>query len=80
MLTNEEHDITEDDDNTENELLKSAHFTMEEQIYNRIKSSPQSSHFILQNKESGQACFVVSYHDTTHQQNASKYKKKNKNK
>ena len=79
MLTNEEHDITEDDDNTENELLKSAHFTMEEQIYNRIKSSPQSSHFILQNKKSGQACFVVSYHDTTHQQNASKYKNKNIN-
>ena len=73
MTTSQFH-ITEDDDNTENELLKSAHFTMEEQIYNRIKSSPQSSHFILQNKESGQACFVVSYHDTTHQQNASKYK------
>ena len=53
MLTNEEHDITEDDDNTENELLKSAHFTLEEQIYNRIKSSPQSSHLILQNKEPG---------------------------
>ena len=42
--------ITEDVDNTENELLKSAHFNIEEQIYNRIKSSPQSSHFILQNK------------------------------
>ena len=78
MLNNEKHDITEDGDNTENELFESAHFTMEEQIYNRIKSSPQSSHFILQNKESGQSCFVMSYHDTTHQQNASKYKKKQK--
>ena len=28
----------------------------------RIKSSQQSSHFILQYKESGQSCFVVSYH------------------
>ena len=26
-------DITEDGDNTENELFESAHFTMEEQIY-----------------------------------------------
>ena len=50
------------------------------EYYVRIKSSPQSSHFILQNKESGQSCFVMSYHDTTHQQNASKYKNKNKNK
>ena len=45
-----EHCITEDVDNTENEPFESAHFNMEEQIYNRIKSSPQSSHFILQNK------------------------------
>ena len=36
MLNNEKHDITEDGDNTENELFESAHFTMEEQIY--IKS------------------------------------------
>ena len=28
---------TEDDDNTENELLKSAHLNMEEQIYIGIK-------------------------------------------
>ena len=42
--------FTEDVDNTENELLKSTYFNMEEQIYIRIKSSPQSSHFILQNK------------------------------
>ena len=33
MLNNEKHDITEDGDNTENELFESAHFTMEEQIY-----------------------------------------------
>ena len=39
--------MTEDVDNTVNELLKSAHFNMEEQIYIRIKSSSQSSHFIL---------------------------------
>ena len=39
--------MTEDVDNTVNELLKSAHLKMEEQIYIRIKISPQSSHFIL---------------------------------
>ena len=39
--------MIEDVDNTVNELLKSAHFNMEEQIYIRIKSSPQPSHFLL---------------------------------
>ena len=32
-----EHGITEDVDNTENEPFESAHFNMEEQIYNRLK-------------------------------------------
>ena len=32
-----EHCITESVDNTENEPFESAHFNMEEQIYNRLK-------------------------------------------
>ena len=38
-------------------------------------SSPQVSHFICQNKVSGQSCFVMPYQCTTHQQIASNYKK-----
>ena len=45
MLNIEEYDITEDDDNTVNEPLKSAQ--LEEQIYIEINSSPHSSQFIL---------------------------------
>ena len=62
--------FTADVDNTENELFENAHFTMEEKIYLDWNSSPQVSHFIGQNKISGQSCFVMPYQCTTHQQNA----------
>ena len=43
-----EHCITEDVDNTENELFESAHFNMEEQIYNRLKqfTTDNMLHFV----------------------------------
>ena len=46
-LTIEELDITEDVDNTENELFESAHFNIEEQIYMQTETIHHKFHILF---------------------------------